>query len=80
MGATGRNPAKVFVNDAGDRNLNMSASDQGPGFETGWPQTRLDDDKVTTRWLHSDLKAVAYPFNHKLHEKLVELGELSNEN
>jgi hypothetical protein len=63
------------------KNFNMSAHGSGgtqdPGFETGWPAERLQDPTKLTRWLHSDLKDVAYPFNHKLHDKLVELGGLN---
>jgi len=41
-------------------------------LQTGWPSSRgLDID-----WLHSDCKNVAYPFNHKLFESIVNLGEL----
>ena len=78
--ATGANYMDKFHPlNSPDRNFNISASDQGPGFETGWPAKRKNGD-WGTRWLHSDLKAIAYPYNHKLHEKLVDLGGLNNEN
>jgi hypothetical protein len=31
-------------------------------FSNGWPQERLQNDKKRERWLHSDIKDIAYPF------------------
>jgi hypothetical protein len=73
--ATGANSIGVF-----DNNFDMNSTDPDTGFQTGWPQKRLDNAKLRSRWLHSDLKAVAYPFNHKLHDKFVQLGGLNNDN
>ena len=77
--ATGANSVAV-LGDENIKNFNMSASDQGPGFETGWPASRLNDLNLDDRWLHSDFKDIAYPFNHKLYDKIVGLGGLKNEN
>jgi len=47
-----------------------------PGFETGWPASRLADDQLNNRWLHSDIIKVAYPFTHKAFEQIVTDGGL----
>ena len=77
--ATGANFVEKF-GPQNVKNFDMSAhgsvGSQNPGFETGWPASRPLDANLNPRWLHSDLKDVAYPFNHKLHDKLVELGGL----
>jgi hypothetical protein len=65
--AVGANSSRAFA-----RNFNLST----PDFQTGWPQERKGDEN--TPWFHSDLKDIAYPFNHRLHEKLVEFGGLNN--
>ena len=72
--AAGANIVSVFGNG---HNFDLNSIDPNSGFQTGWPASRAST--WGTRWLHSDLKDVAYPFNHKLHDKLVELGGL-NEN
>ena len=36
-----------------------------------------DDDTYDTRWLHCDLKDMAYFFTYKLWDKFVELGSLN---
>jgi hypothetical protein len=77
--AAGANEVPVLDSPGQAHNFSLSPAGDDPGFEADWPQQRLDDDKLRNRWLHSDLKDVAYPFNHKLHDKLVELGGL-NEN
>jgi len=38
--------------------------------ETGWPTIRVNDPKLTTHWLHSDIKNIAYPFNHEVFESI----------
>jgi hypothetical protein len=72
--ATGANSVGVFNN-----NFDMNSADPDTGFQTGWPQERLDDSSLNTRWLHSDFEEIAYPFIHKLYEKIVNL-ENKNEN
>ena len=74
--AAGANSVAVF-GDENVKNFNMSRSGSNPGFEAGWPDGRAL--QWGTRWLHSDLKNVAYPFTYQLYDKLVELGGL-NEN
>jgi hypothetical protein len=68
--AAGANSVSVFVDSGGDRNIPLMS------FETGWPSERIAG-QYGTRWLHSDLKDVAYPFNHELHDTLVQLGGLN---
>jgi hypothetical protein len=70
--ATGANSVSVFGTE-NVRNFDMSASDQGQGFETGWPQDRLTDGDLRNRWLHSDFAKIAYPFVHKVYDKIVNL-------
>jgi hypothetical protein len=67
---TGANSVSVFIDGSGDRNIPLMS------LKAGWPSERIAD-QFGTRWLHSDLKDVAYPFNHKLHDTLVELGGLN---
>jgi hypothetical protein len=50
-----------------DRNFNMNAV-----FQNTWPSGRS-----STRWLHSDVNNVGYPFTWKLFAKFAELGELN---
>jgi hypothetical protein len=45
-------------------------------FENGWPKVRTDDNSKSTRWLHSDFKYVAFPFNHGLYDDIV--GKLND--
>ena len=72
--ATGANEVELLGTG---HNFDLNSTDPDSGFQTSWPASRAST--WGTRWLHSDLKNVAYPFNHKLHDKLVELGGL-NEN
>ena len=44
--------------------------------ETGWPASRLANDQLNTRWLHSDIVNVAYPFTHKVFEQIITDGGL----
>ena len=41
----------------------------------GWPRTKLGDE-LSLRWLHSDVKNVAYYYTHVLFRKIVEIGGL----
>jgi hypothetical protein len=66
--ALGANSSPAFA-----QNLNLST----PDFQTGWPAERLRKDRLKSRWLHSDLKDVGYPFNHGLHQLLVQIGGLA---
>jgi hypothetical protein len=58
------------------RNFNLNSTDPQTGFQTGWPAIRPLDSNQNPRWYHSDMKDVAYPYNHKMHDKIVELGGL----
>jgi len=64
--ALGANELPVLVLG---KNINMEAL-RGTGFE--WPEERLEE--WGTRWLHSDLKNVAYIYTHKLFDELVYRG------
>jgi hypothetical protein len=69
--AAGRNP----VNGLGQSNnfdLNVM-SDRNT--ENAWPQSRLDGT-YQNRWLHSDMKNIAYRFNYNLYNQIVEIGGL----
>lgn len=57
--AVARNAVDVFHPPGGaDRNIDMMT------LQTGWPADRVLS-LWENRWLHSDLREVAYPFNHK---------------
>jgi hypothetical protein len=62
---TGSNPLDIF----GDRNIDLTL------LQTGWPAERSTSG-WSFRWLHSDLKDVAYPFNHMLYDQLRIIGGL----
>ena len=58
-------------------NIDMNLDDNGGGVErpNGWPQIdRGYEDR--NRWLHSDVKNVAYYFTYKLFKQLVDEGGL----
>ena len=54
----GANPVPG-LDDIGGGNFDMQ------GFQNGWPQERLNS-KLEARWLHSDLRRVAYPYVYYL--------------
>jgi hypothetical protein len=58
--AMGRNQLDLFAN----RNLNMNAK------KNSWPLERLNSD-LLDRWLHSDIKNVAYLFTYKVFDDIV---------
>jgi hypothetical protein len=48
--------------------------DMNKEFHTrGWPAERTGDSLKQSRWLHSDLRDVAYPYNGMVFDKFVEL-------
>jgi hypothetical protein len=53
---------------------NFDMNDPEYSKVNGWPRTYGDDDEL--RWLHSDIKNVAYVYTWKLFDKIVEEGEL----
>ncbi len=64
----GRNPIPLFNQQ--DRNTDLMTE------EDGWPQERLDNDRLKNRWLHSDAKNIAYRYNYKLWQDWVDRGDL----
>ncbi len=56
-----------------DRNFDMQA-----GFENGWPTTRpqVSIGSPIREWHHSDFDYVAYPYNYKLFNQIVNVGDL----
>jgi len=66
--------ANQMVNWPGTRNFNMNTVGD-EGFQNGWPEGRVNSD-LGNRWLHSDLRAIAYRYVYKLFEKFVDLGGL----
>ena len=69
VGETGME--SVFV--TGKRfDLNLNDASMGVLKPNGWPSR----SKLNGRWLHSDMKDVAYFFNHKFYEKAIEKGSL----
>lgn len=66
----GANPVSMLT--AINRNFNMQTE-----FETGWPAARsMATDNEANKWHHSDFDYVAYPFTHKLFDKIVNDGNL----
>lgn len=61
----GRNPVDVFIEEGGD-NFDMV------GLKNNW----FSNDTNDRRWLHSDIRDVAYLYTYKVYEKFTELGEL----
>ena len=51
----------------------QSNFDMNQLFKSGWPQSRVDD----TDWRHSDMREIAYTYIHKMFDKIVTLGGLS---
>ena len=45
----------------------------GDDFKNGWGR---NDPDYHDRWLHSDMKDMAYPYTHKIYDKLIEEGGL----
>ncbi len=69
----GRNPIPIFS----PQNRNTDLMDR----QDGWPQARLIDPAKRLpdgrgRWFHSDIKNVAYRYNHIYWEDLVQRGSL----
>lgn len=71
---TGQDSVEKLTADAGEeRNFDMNTPTfRGDTPVPPWPQNRLPNRD----WRHSDLRVVAYPYVHKLYEKLVNLGAL----
>ena len=59
------------ITDVGGGNFNMQTL-----FENGWPQARLSNPDLQNRWLHSDLRSIAYLYVYKLYDEFKDLGGL----
>ncbi len=72
--AAGRIPVAVLTPaNSPSRNFDMNGTTfRGDTATPPWPASRNGD----TRWRHSDLRTVAYPYVRKLYEQLKELGNL----
>ena len=47
--------------------------------KNGWPQSRLKNPKLKSRWLHSDFKKVSLNYVRELYDQLIDIGGLDNE-
>lgn len=54
---------------AGARNFDMQ------NYQDGWPYER-DNTQFPDRWLHSDIKAIAYPFVWQIYDEISKKGDL----
>ena len=48
------------------------------GMRNGWPPGRQGSDATRDRWLHSDIRDVAFPYVQALYSELVELSGLNS--
>jgi len=69
-GATGNTQLSTITDNGHQIDMNNSASSWRPN---GWGRMH---DVYQDRWLHSDLKDMAYFYNHKIFESIVEQGSL----
>jgi hypothetical protein len=70
--AAGANRIDRFNDVHGDeRNLDMHAL-----FKNGWPAERIANNRKGLRWLHSDIREVAYIFTHRAYDQIVQSGGL----
>jgi hypothetical protein len=67
---TGRSDLSRILDMANSFNLDLQNS--GILHPNGWP----DRSSYPDRWLHSDMKDVAYFYNYKFYEKATEKGNL----
>ncbi len=71
--AAGREAIEAFTPpNEPSRNLDMNE------MKTSWPLARQGSNSTRDRWLHSDLRDVAFPYVRTLYGKLVELGALDS--
>ncbi len=63
----GRNPVGIFNTPSQSRNFDMVV------MKNGW----FTEAKNGKRWLHSDIRDVAYAYTYKVYDKFTELGELN---
>jgi hypothetical protein len=72
--ATGASYIAAFGGSRNKDLMSMETTDLAGNFL--WPSIRPLDSSQHPRWLHSDFKYVAYPFNYRLYEDIV--GKLNN--
>ena len=66
--------ANALPDSVGDRDFNLEASGRAPGQ---WPsEGHTGDPKAEGRWLHSDFKAVALPYVHRMFDGMIARGGL----
>lgn len=63
----GRNPVPLFLTA---RNRDLMA------YQDGWPASRLSNQDRMNRWLHSDIRDVAYFFNYRAWDLFTDEGNL----
>ena len=59
------------LSDIGILSIDINSTAYRPN---GWPAGR--DPPLANRWLHSDIKDVAYFYTHKVFEEIVRIGGL----
>ena len=47
--------------------------------QNGWPQSRLNDKDLISRWLHSDFTDVSLNYVKPVYESIIQIGGLNNE-
>jgi hypothetical protein len=70
--AAGANTVPRFNRPGDNRNFDID----DPTFKNAWPPSRINDEFRRNRWLHSDMREVAYVFTHLVFQRFVELGAL----
>ena len=66
--ATGNNHVNIFVDQNGDRNINMANLKRNT-----WPRNH---PQFGDRWLHCDIREMAYLYTYKAFDEMVEKGGL----
>ncbi len=75
--AAGSSPLKALSNYQENRNTNMNTSFQMTGKNDKkedillWPKERLERESISNRWLHSDIREVAYPYVYSFYEDIL---------
>jgi hypothetical protein len=64
---------KIISFDQTSRNFNMESLGR---FENRWPAEGHTRDGTQGRWLHSDFKAVAFPYVYRMFEEMIIRGAL----
>jgi hypothetical protein len=70
--AAGKTAIGSLIGPGNNRNFNMQTD-----FRNGWPAQRMSPNEILSdRWLHNDLREVAYYFVYPLFRQMVQTGEL----